>query len=259
VIPGLVFPAATHEGVRPTGFGSAFIDPLSNAVHIGDATMPEALLERFVGGSFPTELLSAVLHEGTHHYCFDSPLGNCLLAIDSSVRMNWLQGLECRRDAGSRSICATIALCSNRAVLRAVYRLMTPMAEGLALLGELHSLPGASPAVSSVHERASQLFLLHKFKRNPVAIWADYSSWLSGERSKDDGAFQRTRELLAADEPAHMQPYRVGFAWARRSYDDLAARLPGAAKKSDLLTSFLCSYFFHDWKLAELVSEASRP
>jgi hypothetical protein len=139
----------------------AFNDPFSNIVSLGENSelSRTELLQVFRGGTYPSSALASFLHEGTHHRCFDSPVGAVLLGIEAFSRLAWSKSFDCCREGESDvEACSRNPICFNRALVRELCNFLAPMAEGLALYGELDAAPGASLAASVPHLNALAVF-----------------------------------------------------------------------------------------------------
>lgn len=245
--------------------GAAFNDPLSNVVFLGQTLSRAQVLRSFREGTYPAECLGPFLHEGTHHRCFDTRAGYALLGIESFSRMSWMNTLKCRAPRSSSIACSTNPTCFNRAFIRALYHLLTPLAEGLALFGELDATPGTSSAASalllntlSVFFYSKQRALLTEPNANLQILIGQYQSWLSAERAREDGTFVQTRALLAQEPPSPaVQPYKAGYAWITKLVETLHRYSPEARNDFDVTLAFLCSYFFDDSKLAAMIAASS--
>ncbi len=253
IVPGKVLWGASNQ---------AYNDPVSNIVILGDehSDEPEMTIEALATGGFLPACLPAFLHEGTHHRCFDSPLGHVMQGIESVIRLQSHRAFACARSSPDD---AHNEVCQSRTLLRQVLWMLTPLAEGLALYGELEAVPGDSVAASAMALNAASVFgwrlireaLVDSLVRGgPDPGLAPYSDWLKSER-KTNTAFGQTRRVLdAGDDNARLRPYRVGFRWVSRRAERLLAH--STSHDSDVVLAFLCSYFFDDLHLASLVAQA---
>jgi hypothetical protein len=264
MLSSLVRPMFAPKAQLGQAVGPAFNDPLSNIVFLGEGISPREIIEDVNRGTYPTRCLGPFLHEGTHHRCFDGPTGYALLEIESFSRGSWWHTLECRKAKGEVSVCADSYTCFNRALLRAIYQLMTPLAEGLALYGELDATPGNSAAASSISLNAVSVFRYSEMVKAMLSghsidqIYADLKTWEISERSEPNGTFSATCAALAQhDDIPTLRPYRVGYEWIKGLVRDLHEHSASAKEDSDVTLAFLCSYFFDDWKFANMVASSS--
>jgi hypothetical protein len=257
MLSSLIFPMLAPKDQLGQAAGPAFNDPLSNVVFLGEGISPREIIEDVKKGTYPTRCLGPFLHEGTHHRCFDGPTGYALLGIESFSRGSWWNTLECRKPKGEQSVCADNHTCFNRALLRAIYQLLTPLAEGLALYGELDAAPGTSAAASSMSLNAISVFRYSDMVKTMLAgdgieqIYVDLKTWETSERANPKGKFAVTRNTLAqqANLPA-LRPYRVGYDWIKGIVAGIHKYSANAREDTDVTLAFLCSYFFDDWKFA---------
>jgi len=286
----LALPSLIPPGVFADTLGAAWNDPISNIVWLGGSPDLDAakVLTLLNHGTFPTDCLAPFYHEGTHHLCFDSPVGNVLLAIESFSRMAWWKTLECRQeDRVGRLPCSDNPVCFNRRLLRQILTLITPLAEGIALYGELDAAPGAAPAASRIlidalsvffDARSTELARAHiqalRDQGSPQpgdSHWAEevragvtegvmtaFGAWLRDERMRLGSSFTKARELLASGgSAASGSVYEAGYDWVTRTVADITRHSELAKLDTDLVLAFLCAYIFHDWRLASLLSTAS--
>jgi hypothetical protein len=108
--------------------GPSTTDLVTNIVRLRPLSLKRHLAG-IIRGELAEELLPAILHEGTHHWCFLTPLGQALA----------LQRLRARTLLLSDSSDQSEAL---DAILRsgAIESALRPLAEGLSLLAELHGI-----------------------------------------------------------------------------------------------------------------------
>jgi len=264
MLSSLILPMLAPKAQFGQTAGPAFNDPLSNVVFLGEGLSPREIIQDVKRGTYPRQCLGPFLHEGTHHRCFDTPTGYALLGIESFSRVSWWTTLECRRPKGDKSVCAENPTCFNRVLLRALYQLMTPLAEGLALYGELDATPGNSAAASSSALNAVSVFRYSDMVKTVLSgqsidqVYADLKNWEISERNNPKGTFSTTRHALAqhAELPA-LRPYRVGYEWITGLVRGLHHYSANARADSDVTLAFLCSYFFDDWKFANMIASAS--
>jgi hypothetical protein len=264
MLSSLIYPMLAPKNQLGQAAGPAFNDPLSNVVFLGEGISPREIIEDVKRGTYPTRCLGPFLHEGTHHRCFDSPTGYALLGIEGFSRGSWWHTLECRKSKGEQSVCAENYTCFNRALLRAIYQLLTPLAEGLALYGELDAVPGSSAATSSMSLNTLSVFRYNDMIKTMLAsngvdeVYADLRTWETSERADPKGTFSATRNVLShpGDLPS-LRPYRVGYEWIKRLVSGIHEHSASARKDTDVTLAFLCSYFFEDWKFAHMIARSS--
>ena len=262
----LVVPAIASGQQFNSALGAAFNDPLSNVVFLGQQSRLSRTetLQKFIEGGYPEESLAAFFLYFTHHRCFDSPVGYALLAIESFSRLAWFETIKCRKEGNSDiEACKSNPICFNRALMRVLYQMLTPLAEGLALYGELNAYPGRSKAASQIAINATSVYferqtkLLMQFA--PFSsLYDEFGKWLNAEREKDDSPFAATTALLN-DEPEEpwKEPYLIGYAWVNQLIAELHRHSSSARQDTDVSLAFLCSFFFDDWHFASIIARAA--
>ncbi|HLJ88552.1 MAG TPA: hypothetical protein VKZ53_17160 [Candidatus Angelobacter sp.] len=257
----LAIPPAISKGQLEDTAGQAFNDPLSNVVYLGTTLSRREVLRQFQDGTYPIDCLDPFLHEGTHHRCFDSPTGYALLGIESFSRASWWETLKCRAQRGDKSDCAGNPTCFNRALLRAIYQLLTPLAEGLALYGELDAAPGASTAASSMLLNSLPVFFYKKMVEILSAgqgierVYSDFKNYVDAERTRENSMFARTRKAL--EQSDGINAYQTGYRFIKDLTRFLHRHSAAASNDLDVTLGFLCSFFFDDWVFATMIAGAS--
>ncbi|MEM6506498.1 MAG: hypothetical protein AAF711_13735 [Planctomycetota bacterium] len=252
----LVLPSYIPKSQFENALGTAAVDPFSNVVFLGEQTTTRTeILETYQSGTYTNESLSAFLHEATHHRCFDSPLGGALLGIEGLSRAGWFETFKCKaNDEPTKKECERNPFCFNRALAREILAIVGPLAEGLALYGELDAAPGESPAASSIAMNGLAVFYEKRYRElmDADAAFLEFSSWIRDQRMSP--TFKRTRDLLTTDpEEEYKKDYVLGYRFVRRLIKTLHTYSPNARKDTDASLAFLCAYFFDDWALANHV------
>lgn len=117
--------------------GASWVDPVSNYAVISGIDfsrhMPEILEHKY-----PQSLITLYLHEITHHWCFDSPVGTVLAMIKYRALR---KAILAEGPVGEH-------LLSDLRPYETAMSLLRPLAEGLALFAEFDARPGSSPIIS---------------------------------------------------------------------------------------------------------------
>jgi hypothetical protein len=85
---------------------------------------------------------------------------------------------------------------------------------------------------------------------------AYYRETVSTER-RTAATFERTRAALLAPQNELNRPYQVGYKWVRAILSSVNESCAEAREDPDVALNFLCSYFFDDLRLAELMADCS--
>ena len=117
----------------------SYVDPIAIRFVIPEIEV-ESHLNEFIGREFPIDYLTSFLHECSHHFCLNSPLGLafCLLNLDNRLKISnsVKKGRDYKENIG--------------AIYRYSYtlNLLRPLLEGIALFTEHDVRAGGSKTLS---------------------------------------------------------------------------------------------------------------
>jgi hypothetical protein len=218
---------------------SSFVDLFSNRVILG-AT--DVRLNPHV--PFATELtdpearLGTLIHELTHHWCFDTPVGNALamLAVDT------LRIAQNRLDSYTRYRRHLVSAYSKFNLVLQVYQ---PVIEGLALFLEFDS---------DVWDDAADKDLLPPLKLARTFLPSDqgHTTWLRGGAAAE----KRTELLAMSPQDEADGPYILGYTIIKSIWREHCIRGGFLADPSNL-AEYIRSMLFEDDKLVWLLLEQS--
>lgn len=218
-----------------------------------DAITNAALLGGFDGARYLAWLtgrtirieaaLPQFLHEFTHHWCFDSIVGNAIAQLVLRARRNALVlGLQARFDQIESDVLRA----------HATELMLQPLAEGLALFAEFDITPGESRVES----------------RTTTACLICFGFPIRSERAPVESATMVLRALLQTTrrQPAtlerkagiYAQPleceagYLAGYLSVKAMWAQLASKAP-LLHDRDLYLAFLRSYVYDDARLVLLM------
>ncbi|HET6324007.1 MAG TPA: hypothetical protein VFG04_04860 [Planctomycetaceae bacterium] len=156
---------ASLRGPTPPQKERSWIDPLSNLMFLHQVDIAKSLPEIQQGGALPLDTLQSFLHEVTHQWWFDSPVGVCLALLALRARhrafLKFGDGANAphksdRVDSSDPFIQATF---EDVLRLRLATELLRPLAEGAALFSEFDAWPGDSQVIASPMAHMSRLFI----------------------------------------------------------------------------------------------------
>jgi hypothetical protein len=232
----------------------SWTDPVTNVTVLADVTLEDDLGSLLEWGHAPEALLPAFLHEATHHWCFNTAVGNTLGILAGRVRTaaaRWI--IQDRRDD---SLVRPLVDRLNR--VETALTLLRPLAEGLALFAEfdINSREG-SRAFSVPLELASVFFA----RRVPQADSIPSDRWLStlivqalqpmrfGEQ-----ALRRKVSVLGQPLTCTGEAYLPGYLLVKQLWLNALSRVPRFLNETDLFIMYLHSYIYSDLGLvAELL------
>lgn len=217
-------------------------------------------LRPFLTGRLPPELQAPFLHEMTHHWCFDSPLGWTL----SLLRFRLLGG-SVSEAAGAASAQVGDALWMDISRYEVAVELLRPIIEGLALFvendaemdGEFsYSVPllGMNLLVARhVTDLLAQKGVAMEEAELVAFIPKAAMTLLKSERQGAAGV-ERKADLLASPiDPRHpLGHYLIGYLTLRLMWKWARGKTE-LMHNSDLFASYIRTYFFHDWGLVNAI------
>lgn len=235
----------------PSVFGSsngAWLYPCSGAAFFPELGKRSDLYSTFKSGTFPTATLPNFMHEATHHHCFDSPVGYALLSARVAAQYGGAYRLLCQ-SYDQVDACLENISCCNRVAFNVGLDLLRPLAEGLAMYGQCHAMPGNSPVASPLAWYTLQAYLEPGIADLGRDMFAETANFIKRERANPESQFQRDLAILSKKEQRY-EPYWRGY--------DLVCKLADAVypllNDTDATLGFLCSYFFQDEGLAGWLS-----
>ncbi|MFE7836510.1 hypothetical protein ACFU53_10770 [Streptomyces sp. NPDC057474] len=276
----------------------AWTDLISNATMLTteERDDPRPWLGELPGGA---RHVAAYVHESTHHWCFNSIVGNALFALAARAESN-AQAYLLRRaatperdqspelDAVGEALGAVVeeqgGLGCNGAPLtdeerdvdpwlvlddvvrlQVTVRLLRPLAEGLALFAEHDAVPRVNSRVGS-HLAKDLAFYFEGVTGlisgnvviEPFATLAAAGGVLRDSRLSADGLASKA-SLLAQPLSSGAQGYLPGYLTIKSIWWQLSRQDARLATETDLVLTYLRSYFYEDPGLVALLLAPPEP
>lgn len=233
---------AAHE---PTGF---FTDVVSGSVILDSMELLSDSLS-IASQLCQTKYLRPLLHEKTHHATCDRPVGQALSALAASCA-----NMPVEKISGQETPSLPIR---DLAVLRAFYKLLEPLIEGLALFAEHDCVPRNSPVASSVSNAVMRLLLSDPrvpralSKGGTIANPYDMLGMLFRVvRASDEWVDEKA--FLLEQSTEERPYYLLGYVAVKGIYRSLVARSK-RLDAPDLFLTLMLDYGFNDYRLAHML------
>ncbi|MDH6605098.1 hypothetical protein M2164_000733 [Streptomyces sp. SAI-208] len=267
-------------------------DLISNATMLTteERDDPRPWLGELPGGA---RHVAAYVHESTHHWCFNSIVGNALFALaaraESNAQMYLLRRIatpdrdhsaeldavgealgEVVEEQGGRGRAGTPLSDEENDVtpwlilddvvrLHVTVRLLRPLAEGLALFAEHDAVPRLNSRVGS-HLAKDLAFYFKGLTAlpsgnlviEPFATLAAAGNVLRETRLSPDGLASKA-SLLAQPLSSRAQGYLPGYLAVKSIWWHLSRQDTRLATETDLVLTYLRSYFYEDPELVALL------
>lgn len=187
--------------------------------------------------------LPQFLHEFTHHWCFDSVVGNAIAQLVLRARRNaHVFGLAERFDAIESDILRA----------QAAELMLQPLAEGLALFAEFDITPGESRVESRTTTACLSCFGFPiKSDRDPVGNATMVLRALLQTTRRQPAMLERKAGVYAQRFECEAG-YLAGYLSVKALWAQLASKAP-LLHDRDLYLAFLRSYIYDDARLALLM------
>ena len=129
-------------------------DVVGANVFLADVNL-QSDVEYLIRGQSPsTRWLPGLLHEGMHHWCYDSVLGLSIALLHARARQRILHAAHTQLSKNEHA-----KLLDDIVRARAAEAFLKPLSEGLALFMEFDARPGATDASSLVMQLAALFFV----------------------------------------------------------------------------------------------------
>lgn len=224
-------------------------DPLANLVVLSALDISRHL-DEIVRRDMPIGTLPTFLHEVTHHWCFDTPVGVALHLLFLQARRSAWIGLKQRSEDHAWDTLDSVVR------YEAALNLLRPLSEGLALFAEHDVIPGQTRIISRpmqimacVYGRAVAVRGETPYGKLPLVLAAARLSRHHLRRKAD-----LYIQPMTCDEGGYLPGYLlVKCLWAD------ALRQSPIFLDTDFFFQYLCSHIFHDWSLvAALLDDSKR-
>jgi hypothetical protein len=176
---------------RHESFGSlhTFVDLISNTVVLEEIDFAKHYAKIF-SQSLLQHALGPALHELTHHWCFDSPVGSTLALLKLESNHAIFTGRS-QRD-----------VFDPFARLRIATQILRPIAEGLALFAELDMLPGPGDVRAPIVGRLLSMFSQELMFDKEIP-WDNLFSYLVTEARTSERGLRNKENLVS--QPLHIK------------------------------------------------------
>lgn len=203
---------------------------------------------KFLNGKFDPAALPSVIHEGTHHWCFFSPVGFALSLLHYRGVGTTIEFGE-DRYAHQNEICAAI---QDLMRYEEASRTMAPVIEGLALFAEF-DVTGSSPEVCPLPLIwANALFGGEPPDTPDLDMVLTRVRELIADIRADESLIGRKIDVLLGSADAGRNPYLSGYLTVKWAWHAAAAQRSEFAS-ADVFLVFLRNYIFCDPELVRLL------
>jgi len=228
-----------------TSFKRSFADPLSSTLFVAKLDLQKWISDIALLRRFPVRVLPQLLHESTHHWCFNSPIGVALQLLSFRAANREISAMT----KGDTSREAALSLFKTRFW----QHLMLPFTEGLALFAEHDALAGDAPVISAPLYSAALLVAgtLANNKVDADRMFEHGTFILSLSRNSTEHYKRKTNLQLEPFSRSH-SPYLCGYLAVKCLHYE-AIRQNDIFVDADFFLYFLKSYLFDDWDAVDML------
>ncbi|MHA4812376.1 hypothetical protein ACX0G9_30060 [Flavitalea flava] len=222
----------------------SWVDFLTNNAFVS-TTNTESFTNVFLGQKYPPEIYFSFIHEATHHWCFNSIVGNSLFFL----RMQTLADAQRTLSGGPVTPAQIDKLNTDDIRYTFLLHILNPITEGLALFAEYDSCPSPTEAVPQhlifTSIAYSNLTQVEVGQQGIAAVEKNYTPFLYRMRLELPVGLERKKALLLSPLSYIKSPYLVGYLFIKNIWTVLTRK---NTKFSDpnLFLQFMRSYFFND-------------
>ncbi len=225
--------------------GDAWIDLPTNFTSLPGFDSPKDI-QALLDHDIPRDLSSTFMHEMTHHWCFDSPLGLALSLVKSRITYG-ITALELGIEYEELDVLDDIIR------YQTTIELMRPIAEGLALFAEHDARPSGLAIYSTP---MLQMFLMRKSLFLPGEEDAGPHLWTPDKLTKlhrkgldevrlSKAGIERKANLLCSSLDTATSPYLSGYLTIKSLWH-MQMEATETIISSDMMLSYLRTYFYYD-------------
>jgi hypothetical protein len=227
------------------GDNRSWTDLITNVVVLSEVQLDQDL-EKLTGwGTSPRNLLPSFLHEATHHWCFLSPVGSVVAALQLRARRR-AQTLLRTNPAGKRRIELQAGLLEDLIRAETVTAFLRPLAEGLSLYTEFDAMTNQKSSILSLPlEMASYFSGDLELSQTPLGLTPVLVSLLRSMRL-DQRCIQRKVGVFGHPLAYTDGGYFLGYLTVRRLWIKAAGKDGRLLNETDLFLMYLRSFFFDD-------------
>jgi hypothetical protein len=244
---------------------ASWVDPVTNYAELQGLSLLHdfGLIAKF---EYPEALVAPFLHELTHHWCFDSPVGSAMAMLKLRAR---------RRVLEAKDLSRAVLLEAAEDLLRyeSALILLRPLAEGLALFAEFDSFSGSSDVQSLPMQWTGIVFV----RKEPPAPPKDLAPDLPGALQDISRIFMKPAEqdelnrlllrarysekgesrkanLLSQPFDSNAGGYLPGYMTVRSLWRHAASSYHGFTD-TDLFLTYLRQFFYGDLGLVAVLTD----
>jgi hypothetical protein len=230
--------------------GRSWIDSVTNLATLDSLNDSNPMPWLNEDGAASLDQWGPFVHEATHHWCFDSPVGLSIALLAMRSRQLILRDADSVGERLNTDILHTlITLTTAREVLR-------PIAEGLAQFGEFDATPDpfvdqSTPVYDAMMDCFSHAtpVLLESELSTPIAA----TKAVLGRIRLAPQTVDRKASVLLSPLSASANPYLAGYLSVKALRRQIAAVEPGLLTDSMTFFRVLQRYIYADWKLVKLL------
>lgn len=197
-----------------------------------------------IQGQYPLRFLSDFIHELTHHWCFQSPVGMALAMLRLETFRDALTALN--QDANNEDV--SIALLHKIIRYDATTAILRPISEGLALFAEFDIRPG-SGSLKSQPMQWIDVFALHN-RENPGSESSVLHTLFNARLNFT--TVKRKANLLVRSLGAPDRGYLSGYLFVKMLWLHCMEQCDSFVDL-DLFLCYVRSYFFEDLGLVDRI------
>jgi hypothetical protein len=227
---------------------SGWVDIPTNAMTLNLVSSLGIVENMNSGKSISPKYLPIFLHEFTHHWCFDSPVGGALSLLYHRLDVICGQTKESSfEDAMSEGYELFLRY-------QTVLRILMPIIEGIALFAEFDALPTTSHSLSIPAKWTAPLFFKEHYN-NPITYEALVGPWkdvLVAHRASLEGIGRKRLLLTAPLSGVGRGYYLRGYLLVKKLHQ-FALERSRLFQDTDFFLTYLRNLIFNDVAFAHLM------
>lgn len=245
--------------------GRSWVDLLTNKAFIQNLNTA-SLSNILLGQKFPEEIFFSFIHEATHHWCFNSYVGNCLFLVKMRAFLSAQKQLKLSQITTSILSDSDEGIDSNWDIytdyirFKSVQKVLEPITEGLALFAEFDSYPTETEAIPNHFVYISIMFSginRHEFSENNISKYEKlYKDFLIRKRFEEEEAIYRKSELLVESTAVTSTPYLTGYLFIK-NIQSILISVNEKFSDPNLFIQFIRAYYFNDLGLISIILDPS--
>lgn len=227
------------------GTSRSHTDTTTNLVVLSQLDLGRHFAE-IVDRDLPIHTLPTFLHEATHHWCFDTPLGLTLHVLFMRARHS---ALAAETNGGWETL-------DNVVRYEVARDFIQPLSEGIALFAEHDAIPGEARTISEPMSRAAGLYARGYSFDNKENPYEGLPLVLAAARVSRNHT-RRKAALLLEPLSCAKGGYLPGYLLIKRIWQYARERSP-LFRDSDFFLQYFREYIFGDWGLVARLLDDER-